>query len=746
MPLADTDHVGLSGSQRQVITFCVDLIKYNSLTDINRVTSLKTYSRRVNKSLSAPAAKEISQKDSSKKKVPFQTAQRRVSRQIDEKQCHVSYQQHKRFLIHRSALITTSSNPQREALLDIDLNSPSVKVSRTSLEQSQKGGALHATSLVPQRLAPPSEHIKKGSSNSLLKSSQHASKSYRAISYSSASVKAIASGLETSPLSETKRKEEGLSITTSFSLADFEPGLDTHGQYIENGEARQIPLSCPTTPESPLLEYCTLSPNNRLKKRQHFDFDLPKLKKAKASSIKAYFKPLSTISSPALTQSINTFSEKVDKLSSPPTSPISESENSEQRPSGKKPRRHLSIKPSLPPPDSMDYEGDFTKLEDLVGNMDDDAWVQQAERFLDERDRFDQEKLMSTASPINDDHVQRAKDFKDVKDKLDLEYYRRVKTPILRSQPIDIPMSKIPKPIIYEQLRLNTFKDVSESCSFCDFKYNQTIPAEVKEHSHRHEKRAKFLRDTKGVLSNPIWEEDREDGEHRIHVNRRHTKAKERNWFEQHLEISEQRGLAGLLERDLWNEKSFTDHFAPPRRIKANEKPKRKLPRYKVYAYTVNHKVISIAVVQHISEAAAYYYGPKTHDEDGKLAVPNPGELVEYVDMDRSFRVVASIDRLWTEEKYRRKGHATTLLNCILGDFIPCYTLRKSQLAFSSPTTEGREFATKYFESVFSDCPFVIDVHDARMVVQNEKLKDLWDAGLKLKKDLSSRSLFPLEN
>ena len=339
--------------------------------------------------------------------------------------------------------------------------------------------------------------------------------------------------------------------------------------------------------------------------------------------------------------------------------------------------------------------------------------------------------------------AQNTKLFKKAKDQIDLNH-RCLNEPIPHSEPIDIPAAKKPKPMKFQQTRLMALMETRSVCQECDMMYDRTIPEEVQAHFVMHQRLTHPQQPGKGILDNPIFEQICSNGIHRVHVSRRDAERKERDWYEHALELSESNGL-GLFEGQLWHEIFIGEPSAPTHGSKGSgetkEKPRRKAPQYRIYVYSIDYAVASVALVQRIAKAGAYYHGPKTHDKTGKLATPEPDEDQNYVNMDRIFPVLASIDRLWTGVGYRRKGYATTLLDCVREYFIHSMTLEKHQVAFSLPTMEGEAFATDYFTSVFPGCPFVVGREEARYVVENGVLKDLLEAEPKLEKKLSSDSL-----
>ncbi|CAL8071016.1 unnamed protein product [Calicophoron daubneyi] len=54
---------------------------------------------------------------------------------------------------------------------------------------------------------------------------------------------------------------------------------------------------------------------------------------------------------------------------------------------------------------------------------------------------------------------------------------------------------------------------------------------------------------------------------------------------------------------------------------------------------------------------------------------------------------LCGVRRLWVCKKYRRKGVATKLLDCVLKYLIYGHTLERSQIAFAEPTADGTDFA-----------------------------------------------------
>ena len=355
---------------------------------------------------------------------------------------------------------------------------------------------------------------------------------------------------------------------------------------------------------------------------------------------------------------------------------------------------------------------------DVAGNMDDDSRVELLERLLDTDERLDQNRVnrkYSVGDPFPSLGV--AANIGPV----------NLNRPRAHSSPIDIPGANKTKPPKYEQLRLNTSSNDYIVCKVCNFMYNETIQAEVQHHAREHKKHTQPQHPANGVIRDQIWERLYNEGVHRIHVNQRRAGQRERAWYEMALEIAREAGLAGSYDEEkLWDEICI-DELSPQASGSKYEKttmtkPRKMAPRYKVYVYTINYEVVSVALAQRITKAGSYYHGPQTHDEHGKLESPHSTKFQQYVDLDRSFPVQVSIDCLCTASGHQRKGYATTLLDQLRQDFIWGVKVNKKHVAISFPTADGAIFARGYFKSVFEGCPFVV-ADEAAVVLENGMLR-----------------------
>lgn len=72
---------------------------------------------------------------------------------------------------------------------------------------------------------------------------------------------------------------------------------------------------------------------------------------------------------------------------------------------------------------------------------------------------------------------------------------------------------------------------------------------------------------------------------------------------------------------------------------------------------------------------------PKTNNDTQDVSIDKP---------------LCGIRRLWVSKDYRRRGIATTLLDAIIHSFFYGFTLRRTQIAFTEPTSNGADFAASY--------------------------------------------------
>lgn len=102
-----------------------------------------------------------------------------------------------------------------------------------------------------------------------------------------------------------------------------------------------------------------------------------------------------------------------------------------------------------------------------------------------------------------------------------------------------------------------------------------------------------------------------------------------------------------------------------------------------MYLYITNKQIVGCLVAEPISTAY------KMLESEGEIDMCSR----------ESFPVKCGISRIWVKKECRRGKIATALVNCLRFTFAFGNTLQKKDLAFSSPTTDGKQFALRYCDS-----------------------------------------------
>lgn len=64
---------------------------------------------------------------------------------------------------------------------------------------------------------------------------------------------------------------------------------------------------------------------------------------------------------------------------------------------------------------------------------------------------------------------------------------------------------------------------------------------------------------------------------------------------------------------------------------------------------------------------------------------------------DETYPMIVGVSRIWTSNKFRRKGIANNLLECVMNQFIYGMEIERSEIAFSQPTQSGCMLARQWF-------------------------------------------------
>lgn len=66
---------------------------------------------------------------------------------------------------------------------------------------------------------------------------------------------------------------------------------------------------------------------------------------------------------------------------------------------------------------------------------------------------------------------------------------------------------------------------------------------------------------------------------------------------------------------------------------------------------------------------------------------------------EETFPVKCGVSRIWVSPNYRREGIGAILMDCLKANFVFGNVLKNEDVALSSPTEMGHNFAKKYFKT-----------------------------------------------
>lgn len=129
---------------------------------------------------------------------------------------------------------------------------------------------------------------------------------------------------------------------------------------------------------------------------------------------------------------------------------------------------------------------------------------------------------------------------------------------------------------------------------------------------------------------------------------------------------------------------------------KANLEEPAQRDRFKVFMYLVDAKCAGLCLAEKISTA----YRTVTSDSirgQPKLTPLSKGSSIS-ISAEADVALVG-ISRIWTSRKFRNKGIASMLLDCVRGNFFYGMEVPKDLVAFSQPTESGGRLAERWFEA-----------------------------------------------
>lgn len=127
------------------------------------------------------------------------------------------------------------------------------------------------------------------------------------------------------------------------------------------------------------------------------------------------------------------------------------------------------------------------------------------------------------------------------------------------------------------------------------------------------------------------------------------------------------------------------------------EEPEVSRDRFKVFMYLVDAKCAGFCLAEKISYAhpvAASETGESQEQKSSLLSKSSSISIAAETDI-----ALIGISRIWTSRKFRSKGIATMLLDCVRGNFFYGMEVPKDLVAFSQPTESGGRLAMRWFEA-----------------------------------------------
>jgi GNAT superfamily N-acetyltransferase len=119
--------------------------------------------------------------------------------------------------------------------------------------------------------------------------------------------------------------------------------------------------------------------------------------------------------------------------------------------------------------------------------------------------------------------------------------------------------------------------------------------------------------------------------------------------------------------------------------------------RFKVYLYISDKKVAALLLAERIADGFVTKYGPLDVNEYGE-SIPGEGQVRLHPNHTEEVRTaLLGVHYVWTHPDHRHQGYATRLLDAARhGDFIYGIHITREQVAWTSTTNAGRDFAGWY--------------------------------------------------
>lgn len=253
-----------------------------------------------------------------------------------------------------------------------------------------------------------------------------------------------------------------------------------------------------------------------------------------------------------------------------------------------------------------------------------------------------------------------------------------------------------------QQVQLDLGVSAMKQCKACGMEYNSTVPEDRKLHDEFHKRKLKATQPAR-ILSNHLSKSTQVNGEtYELRLLDCRGPVSSRAHFEQALETM-YGDLSGdqITSEDLWSE--------VPNPIKSSVL--NKVPRFTVLMLLVDRTPAAILIVERISKGGGYLDDFRSSQTEASMSIGERSRGYGKPDIVKSAHM--SVERVWVDKERRRKGLATMLINHARKVIIPGLEIRRSQVAFSWPTTLGRSLATRYSVGQHDEAiPFLVNLAD----------------------------------
>ena len=249
------------------------------------------------------------------------------------------------------------------------------------------------------------------------------------------------------------------------------------------------------------------------------------------------------------------------------------------------------------------------------------------------------------------------------------------------------------------QMQIDLGGETRKACKGCGMDYIPSNKEDVDMHKEFHSMNIRGVDMGKAFLKEVKTLETVDGGEVLSIVNGRNSLAI-KNKARKVLEVvNKELGAVDIEESTLWESHSVpTTEKTQIRRVKTRRNSgtiERKEDRFKFFLYMVGDKCVGLCLAERIHNAAKVVT-PKLPQlfNQGHVASTRSSSISMAATRDPA---LLGISRIWTLKSHRRKGIASSLLDCARGNFFYGIEVPKEMVAFSQPSESGGRLAEAWF-------------------------------------------------